>query len=271
MATMGKVVAVVNQKGGVGKSTVTLGLASAAAAAGHRALVVDVDPQGAATWVLGVDAERLRSSLPNALTSTRSGSAAAVIQPSEWDHLIDVAPAGPDLQHLEAARSGVEGFLFGDGATRLRRALSGVTKGYGVVFVDCPPSLGALTTAALAAADEVLIVVEPAALSLRGVEPVADLIERIWERHGQRLDLAGVIVNRVPARSHDAELRYTELSRSVGAKSVWTPSIPQRVVVAEAAAARRSIHSYGARGRDVADVFDRLYARLWRKIRPSRS
>lgn len=268
---MGQVVAVVNQKGGVGKSTVTLGLASAAADAGHKVLVVDADPQGAATFVLGVDAERLPATLPDAMGSARGGSARSVIQSSTWGHLVDVVPAGPGLQQLEAQRSGLDGLIFGSGADRLRKALTGVTNGYGVVFVDCPPSLGALTTNALVAADQALVVVEPAALSLRGVEPVADLIEGVWERHGRRLDLAGVIVNRVPPRGHDAEARYDELSRSVGRKSVWTPSIPQRVILAEAASARRPVHQLGARGREVAAVFDELYAQLWKRIRPRRT
>ena len=137
-----------------------------------------------------------------------------------------------------------------------------------MVLVDCPPSLGDLTTNGLAAADQALIVVEPAALSLRGVAPVADLIEDVWERDNGELDLAGVIVNRMPARSRDAHTRYDELSRTVGAESVWEPAIPYRVVLAEAAAAREPIHDMGSRGRDVAEVFDRLYDRLWSIIAP---
>lgn len=270
MTAMGQVVAVVNQKGGVGKSTVTLGLASAAAHAGHRVLVVDLDPQGASTWVLGIDSDRIRHTLADALASTRGGSAAAVIRPSEWGHLVDVVPSGSGLQRLESTRRGLDGFLFGSGADRLRTSLSGVTAGYGVVLVDCPPSLGALTTNALVAADQALVVVEPAALSLRGVEPVAELIEQTWERHGQRLDLAGVIVNRAPARSHDAALRFDDLNRSVGSKSVWSPVVPQRVALAEAASERRAIHAIGARGREPAEIFDALYGRLWKAIRPKR-
>jgi cellulose biosynthesis protein BcsQ len=154
---------------------------------------------------------------------------------------------------------------------RIVDALDGITRGYGVVLVDCPPSLGDLTTNGLAAADQSLIVVEPTALSLRGVAPVADRIERVWERHNGELDLAGVIVNRMPARSNDAALRYDELARTVGTSSVWAPSIPTRVVVAEAAAARRPIHGMGHRGSGVADVFDQLYDQLWERIRPERA
>lgn len=267
---MGKTVAVVNQKGGVGKTTVVAGLASAARARGHKTLVVDLDPQGASTWILGLEAERVRATVGDALGSTRAGSMADVIVQSEWGHLVDVAPSGPDLQLHEAARGGLESLLGRKSALRVRRSLDGVTRGYGVVLIDCPPSLGDLTTNALAAADEALIVVEPTALSLRGVAPVADLIESVWDHHNQDLDLAGVIVNRMPTRGADAGNRYEELGETVGQSSVWEPSIPARVVVAEAASARRPIHELGARGRDVAVVFDQLYDQLWSIVAPTR-
>jgi cellulose biosynthesis protein BcsQ len=220
--------------------------------------------------MLGLDPGRIRKTVGDALGSNRSGSMADVIVQSEWGHLVDVAPSGPSLQGHEAARGGLESLLSGKSALRVRRSLHHVTRGYGVVLVDCPPSLGDLTTNALAAADEALIVVEPTALSLRGVAPVADLIETVWDQYNQDLDLAGVIVNRRPARGADAEHRYEELSQTVGESSVWEPSIPTRVVVAEAASARRPIHELGARSREVADVFDQLYDRLWSIIGPRR-
>lgn len=269
---MGKVVAVVNQKGGVGKTSVTLGLASAARARGHQVLVVDLDPQGASTWVLGLDAERIRRTAADALASGRNGALRDVVVGSEWGHLVHVAPSAPALQHHEtSSRSGLETLLSGKSSVRLRKALDGVQRGYGVVLVDCPPSLGELTTNALAAADQALLVVEPTALSLRGVEPVADLIETVWGRDNSRLDLAGVIVNRMPARGADATVRYEELARTVGESAVWEPAIPQRIVVAEAASARRPIHDMGSRGREVATIFDQLYEQLWQLIKPARA
>ncbi len=268
---MGKVVAVVNQKGGVGKTSVTLGLASAARQRGHQVLVVDLDPQGASTWVLGVDAERVKRSAADALGSARSGALRDVIVDSTWGHLVDVAPAGPSLQQHETARSGLENLISGRSAARLRKTLSGVTRSYGIVLVDCPPSLGELTTNALTAADLALLVVEPTALSLRGVEPVADLIETVWGRDNSRLDLAGVVVNRMPARGADAAMRFEDLARTVGESAVWSPAIPQRISVAEAASARRPIHDLGSRARDVAEVFDRLYDQLWQLAKPERA
>jgi cellulose biosynthesis protein BcsQ len=271
MGFVGKVVAVVNQKGGVGKTTVVMGLASAARQRGHKVLVVDLDPQGASSWMAGVDAEHVRRSVADALGAGRSGALGDVVVPSTWGHLVDVAPSGPDLQRHESPRTGLETFITGKSAVRLRRALDGVTRGYGVVVVDCPPSLGDLTTNALVAAERALVVVEPTALSLRGVAPVADLIESVWHDHNAALDLAGVVVNRMPARGADARERFDELERTVGADSVWSPAVPSRIVVAEAASARTPIHDMGARGRDVADVFDRLYDRLWQQIKPARA
>ena len=265
---MGKTVAVVNQKGGVGKTTVVMGLASAARARGHKVLVVDLDPQGASTWVLGVDADQVKRNAADALATGRAGSLRDVILPTTWGHLVDVAPSGPSLQKFESIRSGIETFLTGRAEHRLRRGLEGVAKGYGIVLVDCPPSLGDLTTNALAASDQALLVVEPTALSLRGVAPVAELIETVWDRHNERLDLAGVIVNRMPARGHDAEARYEDLARTVGASAVWNPPIPSRVVVAEAATARSPIHEMGARSREVATIFDILYDQLWSLVKP---
>ena len=267
---MGKVVAVVNQKGGVGKTTVATGLAAAAIHRGHRVLLVDLDPQGAATWVTGVDADRTRRTLADAIGSGRGGAARDAIVPSEWSHLLDIVSADPRLQRLEAIRGGIETLWGQRPELRLRRSLDGVTRGYGVVIVDCPPSLGDLTTNALAAADEAIIVVEPTALSLRGVGPVADQIERVWERHNGQLDLAGVIVNRMPSRGNDAVRQYDELARTVGRSSVWEPAIPNRVIVAEAAAERRPIHAVGRRGAEIATVFDLLYERLWQRIAPRR-
>lgn len=266
---MGQAVAVVNQKGGVGKTSVTLGLASAAMARGHRVLVVDLDPQGASTWVLGVDAHRVNKSVADVLNANRSGSAKSAIMGSIWSPMVDALPSVPALQHLEVIRGGLESMLLGAKAeTRLRKGLNGVTDGYDVVLIDCPPSLGALTTNGLAAAQQCLIVVEPSALSLRGILPVADLIESVWEHHNDGLNLAGVVVNRAPARSSDAEYHLEELYSLVGRKAVWHPYVPQRVIIAEAAAARAPIHHMGARGQATAEVFTELYRKLWRVIKP---
>lgn len=274
MRSVGATVTILNQKGGVGKTTVVLGLTSAAMQHGHRVLVVDLDPQAASTWVLGIEAEQVDVSVSDVLASGRTGTAKAAIMRSEWSPFVDVLPSVGGLQAMEAIRGGnaIDSLLGRSkpGPRRLRAALEGVTAGYALVLIDCPPSLGDLTTNGLAAADQALIVVEPSALSLRGITPVADLIEEVWERDNGELDLAGVVVNRMPARSRDAAMRYAELNRSVGEDAVWTPPIPFRVAVAEAATSRLPIHDLGARAADVTDAFDQLYDRLWTLTHPSR-
>lgn len=250
-------IAFVNQKGGVGKTSVTLGMASAAWAVGHRVLVVDVDPQGSATWVLGIDPTAVEHSAAEAILSGRSGAAAKAIVASTWGDTVHVLPASRRLQVLEA----------GDGrdpAHRLGRALHGITDAYDLVLIDCSPSLGNLTRNALAAASHAIMVVEPAALSLRGLAAVADAIDDVWSADNTDLDLAGVIVNKVPAVSSEAERRYDELTKIVGKRAVWQPVIPSRVIVNQALAERSPLHAYGARAHDVVEALDELYAKLRR-------
>lgn len=238
-----------NQKGGVGKTTVTLGLASAAAAAGHRILIVDLDPQGSSTWVLGLDPAADR---PSAADAAATPHGVVEIVETHWGPDVDLVPASPSLHDAHRMPH------------TLRRALWPVADKYEAVLIDCPPALGDLTMAALSAADLAVIVVDPAALGLRGIGAVADAIDSVWDTHNSELELAGVIVNRVPAVSVEAERRYDELTRIVGRKAIWQPPIPQRVIVNQAIGERRPIHSYGARSAEVSEAFDKLWARLRR-------
>lgn len=251
---MGRIVTLLNQKGGVGKTAVTLGLASAAAAAGQRVLVVDLDPQGSSTWVLGHDPAEIEVSAAEVLGRTAASKA---MVPSAWGGEVWLLPSSPRL----LARD------HGGNPARLGEALSEVADQFHAVLIDCPPSLGSLSTAALTAADHALIVVEPSALSLRGVGAVADLVDEVWSDHNPDLDLAGVIVNKVPGVSAEADRRYDDLTRDVGKRAVWQPVVPQRVVVNQAIGERRSVHSYGARSWEVSEAFDKLWAKLRRAMR----
>ncbi len=251
-------VAVLTEKGGVGKTTVTLGLASAAQAAGDRVLVVDFDPQASSSMVLGVDPGEARGRMREALDAPRPGGAAGSIVESCWGAEVVVMPAGRDLRGWENSGSAQVQ------AHRLDRALKGIADLFDTVLIDCPPGLGELPTLALTAADRALMVAEPSVFSVDAIGPVADLIDEVWQRYNNRLDLAGVIVNRMPAVSAEAERQYDAISKVVGKRAVWKPAIPQRVALAEAASQSLPIHRLGGRASDVAEAFDQLYRKLKR-------
>lgn len=253
MAAMGRIAALLNQKGGVGKTSVTLGLASAAASARHRVLVVDLDPQGSSTWVLGHDPA---DNQPSAADVIAAANAHLTVLASHWGPEVDLVPSSPSLQEHETGSP-----------ERLRRALHRLAGDYDAVLIDCPPSLGNLTMSGLIAADLAVIVVEPAALGLRGIGAVADAIDDVWNKHNTDLELAGVIVNKVPPVSGEADRRYDELARIVGRKTIWQPSVPQRVIVNQAIGERRPVHSFGARSADVSEAFDKLWTKLRRVAR----
>jgi len=253
-------VAVLNQKGGVGKTTVTLGLASAAWAAGLKALVVDLDAQANATWALGVDPSLSNFGTGDAMKANRVGAAADMIVSSGWGEDIRLLPAAGDLtdREADARRDSTMG--------RLAKSLQGVVDEYDLVLFDCAPSLGLNTSNGLAAAKGALLVVEPTVFGLRGVAPVLDLIEEVWSSDNRQLDLAGVILNRVPAVSADAQARIFELNKMVGTKSVWKPSIPQRVLINSAHHERSPIHAFGSQARDLTEIFDAHLRKLRRTV-----
>jgi chromosome partitioning protein len=252
--------AVLNQKGGVGKTTVTLGLASAAQSLGHKVLVVDLDPQASASWTLGIELDDRTLGISDVIDSNTIGAADDAIVESGWGPEVEVLPSGRALAEHERARGGST-------EKKLRRALTGVVDRYDVVLIDCPPSLGNLTLSALAAADLAVVVVEPATYSIRGVAAVADTIDDVWDQLNPDLDLAGIIVNKMPAVSTEAERRIDELASTFGRKGIWKPTIPSRVIVNQALGEQQPIHAYGYRAREVIEAFDALYAKLRRAAR----
>ncbi len=255
---MGSVAAVLNQKGGVGKTTVTLGLAAAAQRAGDPCLVVDLDPQGSAGWAMGVEADDEHLSVGDVMRTGDPKVARAATVTSGWGEGIDVLPSSRNLIDREGDGYGA------DAALRLRSAVEPMLDDYDVVLVDCAPSLGPTTRSGLTLADRVLLVVELSALSVRGAEAVLETVEDVWAELNPRLDVGGVIVNRAPAVSTEASRQEHELNRLMGKRAVWRPFIPQRTVLNEAVGDRCPVQALGYRAKDVIEVFDSLYRKLKR-------
>ncbi|MCU0311933.1 MAG: ParA family protein [Acidimicrobiales bacterium] len=261
------VVAVVNQKGGVGKTTVALGLASAAGRRGLRTLVVDLDPQANATTGLGVWEPSL--TVDHVLEVDRPGGVAEVAAPAGWP--ADEGAAVPDVVASTPALAAREPQLANDaiGAQdRLQLALDG--HGYDLVVIDCPPSLGLLTVNGLFAADRALIVTEPAAWASDGVAQIRRTIERIAVRRDGVPRIAGVAVNRL-GRTRDAKYWHAQLVEHYGDDVL--PPVRLRAAVAEASAQSLPIHALGHRAGapEAADEFDALLRAVAPELAPPES
>ena len=211
-----------NQKGGVGKTTVTLGLAAALASQNVSALLVDLDPQASATKVLGVEAEE-RHTIADVLLEPDRFSLSDVLVRTGWG--FDLAPAETALASRESRRATADEFI-------LRRQLVDVV-GYDIALVDCPPSLGLLTLNALAAASRLVVVTEASFLALQGTDELLETHEPVHTHYNRQLELGGVIINRVE-RTVEHRDSVLEIQSYFGADLVWQPLLPKRTAIQDA-------------------------------------
>jgi chromosome partitioning protein len=191
------VIAMTNQKGGVGKTTTTINLGAALAEAGRRVLMVDMDPQGSLSIGLGVNPDELGSkrTVYDMLMDSKASPATEVVMPTSIADL-DLLPANI---HLSAAELRLAGEVAREYA--LERALEVVKPNYDYILIDCQPSLGLLTVNALTASDGVIIPMECEFFALRGVEMLRENISKVQERLNNRLTIDGVLPTMVDART----------------------------------------------------------------------
>ncbi|TAK68518.1 MAG: ParA family protein [Actinomycetota bacterium] len=247
------IVAVTSLKGGVGKSTITLGLAGAAWELGLRVLVVDLDPQANSTATLDpVDA---RLSVGDVLADARPGIAADAIVASGWGRGVELLASEQALEHRNARETH-------GSSHRLRVALDGVADRYDVVLVDCPPSLGELTRNGLAAAQRALIVTEPGFFALQGAAQALEAVAVVRDTTNLALRAAGIVVNRLRPSLREHVFRLDELRRTYGGL-VLDPPVLERAAVAQAQGACVPVQAWRSPGiGEVIDAFDDLLDEL---------
>jgi chromosome partitioning protein len=222
---MPRVLAIVNQKGGVGKTTTTVNLAAALAQAGRRVLLVDIDPQGNATMGSGVDKRTVARTVYHALLGL--GELSGIRVRAERGGY-DLVPANRDLAGAE-----VELVELPSRETRLNSALERVAADYDYILIDCPPSLSLLTVNALAAAQRVLIPMQCEYYALEGLSDLVGTIKRVRSNLNPALEIAGLLRTMYDPRNTLSQQVSRELEAHFGDK-VFRTLVPRNVRLAEA-------------------------------------
>lgn len=220
---MGKIIAVVNQKGGVGKTTTAVNLTAALTDAGKRVLLCDFDPQANGTSGLGIDKKKLKKSVYDVIIDGVPAKEAIIAT-----KFGDVLPASPDL-----AGAAVELISMDMPNMRLKNALSSIKDQYDAIFIDCPPSLELLSINALAAADSILIPVQCEYYALEGLADLMNTLRLVKKRINPQLEIFGVALTMFDGRTNFSTQVAQEVRRHFPGK-VFAAVIPRNVRLAEA-------------------------------------
>ena len=253
-----RVIAIANQKGGVGKTSTAVNLAASLAAAEQRTLLIDGDPQGNATSGMGVKPEEITTTVYEVLLGEK-GIKEAIVTERHFKHL-DLVPATPDLAGAE-----VELVERGDRERLMRSAVAGVRDAYDYVLIDCPPSLGLITLNMLAAADALLIPVQCEYYALEGLSQLLNTVHLIQRNINPDLAIEGVLLTMYDARLNLSRQVATEAREYFGNK-VFETVIPRNVRLAEAPSFGKPIILY-----DVASIGAQAYISVAKELMARRS
>lgn len=222
---MGRVIAVTNQKGGVGKTTTAVNLAASLGERDQRVLLVDADPQGNATSGLGINKKTIEQSIYHLLVGGARAEETRLTTPFKR---VDIIPAGIDLAGAEIELVDLPERIF-----RLRSAILPLKESYDVILVDCPPSLGLVTLNALAASDTILIPIQCEYYALEGLSQLMATVRQVKRLYNPRLDIEGVLLTMYDGRLN-LTLQVVDEVKKFFPKKVYKTVIPRNVRLSEA-------------------------------------
>ena len=237
---MAKIMAVVTQKGGVGKTTSAVNLAAALGELGKKCLLVDIDPQGNATSGVGVDKRTVKKSTYDLLMGETDGTTAVMKTPFEnlWILPASLALAGAEIEMVDVPHR----------EKRLKAALSPCREQFDFILIDCPPALGLLTLNALVAADTFLIPAQPEYYALEGLSQLIATVRQVKRLYNPTLELEGVLFTMYDGRTHLTQQVVAEVKKFFP-RRVYATVIPRTVRLAEAPSFGRPINYYDKTGK----------------------
>lgn len=242
---MGKVIAVANQKGGVGKTTTSVNLSACLATLGKKVLLIDIDPQGNATSGIGINKADIRYCIYDVLINDIDPIDAII--PTEVDNLF-VLPASIQLAGAE-----IELVPTISREVRLKKAMESIRDKYDYIFIDCPPSLGILTVNSLTASDSVLIPIQCEFYALEGVSQLLNTIRLVQKHLNTSLQIEGILLTMLDARTN-LGIQVIEEVKKYFREKVYQAVIPRNVRLSEAPSHGQAIISYDSRSRG-AEVY----------------
>lgn len=245
---MGRIIAIANQKGGVGKTTTAINLSSCLAEKGQKVLAIDMDPQGNMTSGLGVDKDEAEKTIYDLLIGE------ADINEVIWKNVmenLDVIPTNIDLSAAEIELIGVE-----DKEYIVRNAIYKVKDNYDFIIIDCPPSLSMLTINAMTTADSVLVPIQCEYYALEGLSQLIHTVELVKERLNSGLEIEGVVFTMYDARTN-LSLQVVENVKDNLQQNIYKTIIPRNIRLAEAPSYGMPINKYDAKSAG-SDAYMRL-------------